>query len=174
MKQIFIFLFCLFFCFSASSKIYVNIGAPQKIKKSLIALSPFVLQDVNSNQNKLSKGKQMSERLEKNLKISGYFDILSPKAFIENPSTRSSIPYPKDTNGFRWQNWKLVGADFLFFADYSILQNQLVLNISFHNISLQKTLLRKKYNGKIGQENQIINKLSNDIVKILSGKKRNL
>ena len=171
MKKILSFIVCLFFCFSASSKIYVNIGAPEKIKKSLIALSPFTLLDQNPDQDKLSIGKQMNGRLSKNLQFSSYFNVLSPKAFIEDPSTKSPFPYPKDPNGFRWQNWKLTGADFLFFASYSVVQNQLVVNISFHHINLQKSLFRKKYTGGISQASQIVDKLSNDIVRSLSGKK---
>ena len=171
MKKIISFVICLFFCFSASSKIYINIGAPGKVKKSLIALSPFTLQDPNPNQERLSQGKQMSERLIKNLKFSAYFHVLSPKAFIENPETRAPVPYPQEPNGFRWENWKLTGADFLLFANYSILQDELFLNVSFYNINLQKTVFRKKYKGTISRSHQMVDKLSNDIVKSLSGKK---
>lgn len=165
------FTFCLLFCFSASSKIYVNIGAPENIKKSLIALSPFTLQDLNPDQGKLLIGKQMSERLGQNLEFSAYFHLLSSKAFIENPSEKSPFPYPKDPQGFRWQNWKLTGADFLFLASYSVEQNKILVNVSFHNINSQKTLFRKKYTGEMGQTNQIVDKLSNDIIQSLTRKK---
>lgn len=171
MKNFLACIVCLILSFSASSKVYVNIGAPEKVKKSLIALSPFTLQDLNSDQEKLSLGKQMNERLGKNLSFSAYFNLLSSKAFIENPAEKSSVPYPKDPKGFRWQNWKLVGADFLFFADYSTEQGKLLVNASLHHIHLQKTLFRRKYRGETDQANQIIDKLSNDIVKSLTGKK---
>ena len=171
MKKIISFIICLFFSLSASSKIYINIGAPEKIKKSLIALSSFTLQDPNPNPEKQSQGKQMSERFIKNLKFSAYFHVLSPKAFIENPNTRAPVPYPKDPNGFRWENWKLTGADFLLFANYSINQDELSLNVSFYNINLQKPVFRKQYKTTVSQSPQMINKLSNDIVKSLSGKK---
>ena len=171
MRKTFGFIAVLFFCFSASSKVYINIGAPEKIKKSLIALSPFTFQEISADHDKVSVGKQMSKRLEKNLKFSAYFNVLSPKAFIENTAEKSSIPYPKDINGFRWQNWKLAGVDFLFFADYSITENELVVKASLHQINLQKTLFRKKYTGEAGQGDQIVDKLSNDIVESLTGKK---
>ena len=170
-KYIFFFLFFFYlFIPVAEGKIYINIGAPEKVKKSLIALSPFVLQDRNLDQRKLAVGQQMGERLSTNLKFSAYFNVLSPKAFIENPATRAPVPYPKDPKGFRWSNWKLTGADFLFFAHYSILDNELVLTVSFHDINLQKTLFRKQYKGLTSQTHQMVDKLSNDIIKNLSGK----
>ena len=171
MKKVLVCIVCLFLPFTASSKVYVNIGAPEKVKKSLIALSPFVLQDLSPDQDKLSMGKQMSERLGKNLSFSAYFNLLSPKAFMENPVEKSSVPFPKDPKGFRWQNWKLVGADFLFFANYSVEEDKLLVNASLHHIHLQKTLFRKKYKGEANHAKQIVDKLSNDIVKSLTGKK---
>ena len=163
-----IFYFILLASFPAHSKVYINIGAPERVKKSLIALSPFLARDSLSQQ---VLGQKMEERLKKNLKFSGYFHLLSPKAFIENPATRAPVPYPKKLNGFRWKNWKLAGADFLLFAHYSVTQNQAGLEVFVYNINLQKTLLKKKYKGAVGQTNQIVDKLSNDIVKSLSGKK---
>ena len=162
---------CFWLCFSTSARIYVNIGAPEKVKKSLIALSPFVPQDITADQNTISVGQQMSERLKKNLQFSAYFHLLSPKAFIENPEKTSPFPYPKDINGFRWQNWKVTGADFLFFANYSIAKNHLYVTIFLYHIHLQKLLLKKQYMGEINNAPKIIDKLSNDIVKSLTGKK---
>ena len=171
MKKKFCFLIFIFFAFESYSKIYVNIGAPEKIKKSLIALSSFVLKDSSPSSYRNSKGKQMSDRLRENLKFSAYFHVLSPQAFLEDPSKKSSVPYPKDPNGFRWKNWKLVGADFLFFADYSFQENQIVLDVSFHNVQLRKTVFTKQYKGQARYTDKMIDKLSNDIVKNLSGKK---
>ena len=171
MKKLFYFIFFLLFCFSASSKIYINVGAPDKVKKSLIAVSPFKLQDQKPTPEALAAGQKMGKRLGKNLKFSSYFHLLSPKAFIENPITRASVPYPKEPNGFRWQNWKLTGADFLLFTDYSVVQEVIVLKVSFYNINLQKNIFKKKYHGVFGQTNKMVDQLSNDIIKSLSGKK---
>ena len=171
MKKISAVVFSLFFCFSAYSKIYINIGAPKRVKKSLIALTAFIPQRESPGLATLSLGKQMSERLNKNLKFSSYFNLLSPKAFIEDPLTRAPVPYPKASNGFRWQNWKLTGADFLLFAHYSVKEGALFLEISFYNINLKKTVFRKKYTGMQSRARQAVDKLSNDIIKSLSGKK---
>ncbi len=165
-----IFFALIFFSSSFSfGKIYINIGSP-KIRKSVIALSPFILRDVQSDRKKIKLGQDMNKYLNRNLKFSSYFQILSRKAFIENPIEVSPLPYPKDPNGFRWKNWKLSGADFLFFGSYSIINSELILNVSFYNINSQKTVFRKKYKTKVSNTKSLIDTLSNDIVKKLSGK----
>ncbi len=171
MKKLFCFIFCLLFSFSAHSKIYINIGAPEKAKKSLIAISPFKLRGQNPGPKALSAGQKMRERLGKNLKFSSYFHLLSPKAFIENPAVRSSVPYPKDPKGFRWKNWRLAGADFLFFADYSVSAGKMALEVSFYNVNLRRIALKKTYRAELSQAKQTIDRLSNDIIQSLSGKK---
>ena len=167
MKFYFTFLIVLF-SFPSFGKFYVNVGAA-KVKKSSIAIAPFVLQ--NQNLNQIQAGKKMHNHLVNNLKVSGYFKILSSSSFIENPSQKSPIPFPKDLKGFRWENWKLTGADFLIFNHYSILNNKITLTVSFYNINLRKKVFVKNYKKKSNQLKELIAIISNDITKSLSGKK---
>ena len=116
MKKVLVCIVCLFLPFTASSKVYVNIGAPEKVKKSLIALSPFVLQDLSPDQDKLSMGKQMSERLGKNLSFSAYFNLLSPKAFMENPVEKVFRSLSKRSQGISLAKLETCGCGFSFFC----------------------------------------------------------
>ena len=166
----FLFYFVLLFSATSHARIYINIGAPEKIKKSIIALSDFRLKSDSPTEEEQSLGQKMSQRLNKNLKFSSYFNVLSSKAFIENPKLLEPTPYPKNSRGFRWQNWKLSGADFLFFADYSIKENSLSVEIYFYNVNSQKRIFKKTYKGQADQSLQIIDKISNDIIKNLSGR----
>ena len=160
----------LFFPSLSYGKIYINIGSP-KIKKSVIAITPFILNDIKPNRRKVNIGQDISKYLNKNLNFSSYFKILPREAFIENPSEISPLPYPKDPKGFRWVNWKLSGADFLFFGSYSIKNSKLSLNVSFYNINSQTLIFRKKYTAKISDTKSLVDTLSNDIVKKLSGRR---
>ncbi|MDE0092871.1 MAG: hypothetical protein OXN83_06270, partial [Oligoflexia bacterium] len=166
----FLFCFLCLFSVSAQAKIYINIGAPQTINKSRIALSDFRLKNDKATAENLSLGKKMTQRLNKNLSFSSYFHVLSPKAFIEDPKLLEPLPYPKNSRGFRWQNWKLSGADFLFFADYSIEENKLYVDVYFYNVNLQKKIFVKTYKGLKDKNFQLIDKVSNDIIKKLSGR----
>ena len=161
--------FLLFIAFSAQSKVFINIESAH-VKKSTLALSPFVITSPsNSNEKKLAS--LMEDLLNKNLKFSSYFQILSSGAFIENPATLSPEPYPKSSQGFRWKNWKLIGTDFLLFNRLTFQNKELILEVSFYNINLEKKVFQKKYQASFKQVEKIIHRLSNDIVKALSGKK---
>ena len=166
----FFYLCFLLFPLDSFGKVYVHIGSA-KVNKSLIALSSFILKDVSSQLQKKKIGKDMYDHLQKNLKLSGYFNVLNPKAFIEDPLKVSPFPYPKDPKGFRWKNWELSGADFLLFASYSFFGEEVHLNISFYSIPLKRLVFRKKYQSSLSQSKSMIDRLSNDIVKYLSGKK---
>ncbi len=153
----------------AEGRVYINIGAA-KVKKSLIAVSPFVLEKPFSSPEHAAAGKIMHERLEKNLKISGYFHILPPKAFIEDPASKAPYPYPESRQGFRYQNWRLAGADFLLMARYSVIDGNIDLFAAFYHIRSKKTGFRKKYSFPLSQAEPAADRLANDIVRHLSGK----
>ena len=73
------------FSIPSQARIYINIGAPETVKKSIIALSDFRLKSDSPTEKEQSLGQKMTQRLNKNLKLSSYFNVLSSKAFIEDP-----------------------------------------------------------------------------------------
>ena len=163
----YVFLPLLLLSFSASAKIFINIGSAG-IKKSSLAILPFLPQE-NFPENPGLK-KELEGLIERNIKFSSYFQILSQQAYIEDPKTISPIPFPIDLQGFRWNNWKLSGADFLLFNRYALVDKDLLLTSFFYNVNSQKTLFKKTYKLPRKQARQLINRLSNQIVKSLSGK----
>ena len=153
------------FPFQSYSKIYVNIGSA-KVNKSVIALTPF-----KSTGGSLQVGRSMDQHLKRNLQFSSYFQVLSPQAFIENPKEITSLPYPKNPNGFRWKNWKLSGADFLFFSSYRVEGAKVHADVSFYNVNSQKLIFKKRITGNTNQTKKIIDIISDQIIQKLSGKK---
>lgn len=150
-------------------KVYVNIGSA-KAKKSALAISPFVIKEDVADEDRLLMVKKFYNQFSSNLKFSGYFTIISPKAFIEDPTQKKPIPHSEDPRGFRWENWKLIGADLLLFAELSFEKDTLNLSISLYDIHLQKPYFIKTYSSLLNEGENLINKISNDIVRRLSGR----
>lgn len=150
-------------------KVYVNIGSA-KAKKSALAISPFVISKGVADADQILTVKELYNQFNRNLKFSGYFTIISPKAFIEDPSQRKPVPHSEDPRGFRWENWKLIGADLLLFAELSFEKETLNLSISLYDIHLRKPYFIKTYSALWNQGKMLINRISNDIVKRLSGR----
>ena len=163
------FLLILFLPVFSHGKIYVDIGSA-RVKKSVLAVSSFVLRGTVTNEDHVRQGSELYSQLNRNLKFSGYFKILSPDAFIENPAEKSPVPYPQDPQGFRWENWKLSGADLLLFASYSIEEDVLSLNVSLYDVNLRKAYFRKNYSSPLIDKKNLIALLSNDIVRELTGR----
>ena len=170
-----IFFTLLFFPLLSSARIYINVGPPQKTVKSNLVISKFRLEaegkPAEQIKEELLVGQKMTERFNSNMEFSSYFVIVSPKAYMEDLDKVSPVPYPKEILGFRFENWKVIGADFLFFGDYFIEEDDLFLTVYLYNINSKKRSLKKSYKAKISQANQLIDILSNDIIKKLTGYK---
>ncbi|MCY4512844.1 MAG: hypothetical protein OXB86_04070 [Bdellovibrionales bacterium] len=159
-----------FFSTSGQAKIIINIGSA-KVKKSVIALSPFLLKNNSFTEEDKKLGESMFSHLNENLKRSSYFKILPSAAFIENPIEKAPIPWPENIRGFRWENWKLSGTDFLLFNSYTISEGQVRVKVAFYNINLKKAVFQRKYSTSSQHIESLINRLSNDLVQKLSGRK---
>ena len=165
--QILLWLILLGHPFFSSARIYINVGPPQKTVKSNLVISPFQTE----TEDKLNLGEKMKKRFSSHMKFSSYFVIVSPKAYMEDLDKVSPVPYPKKTLGFRYENWKIIEADFLFFASYSLEEDDLFLTVYLYNVNSQKRLLKKTYKAKSFQTDELIDLLSNDIIKKITGRK---
>ena len=170
------FLFSLCFLpLLVSARIYINVGAPKKITKSNLVVSDFrfkpTSQELSQSPENLSLGQKMTRRIQKNMKFSGYFSIVSPKAYLENLKLSAPVPHPKNALGFRWENWKFIGADFIFFGEYFVDTEDIFVTVYLYNINSKKRLLKKSYKAKVFQSLHVVDMISNDIIKKLSGRK---
>ena len=166
--------FLLFFFLSppAFSKIYINIGAPGQVKKSLIARAPFQWQGESPLNSKMKAVKgRMEQRLDSNLNFSSYFKLLDKEAFLEDLSKKEPHPSSLSPNGFDWDSWKSISADFLLIPQYYLNEKgQLVLEVYFYNVNSRKSVFVKRYTSSLEGAESLMDKLSNHIVKSLSGR----
>ena len=169
MKKIFIILYMVF-SFTAEARVYINVGQAQ-VKKSLFAISPLVYTGPRSNRFKRKHGKVISEQIKKNLKNSGYFNILPSRSFIEDPVKIAPFPYSEHIKGFRWENWKLISAEFLMFARYTISEDRkIILRIFLYDVLLRKKVFRREYSASTSQSVSLAHAVCNDIISNLTKK----
>lgn len=159
----------IFFCSFIHARVYINVGQAQ-IKKSLIALSPLVHVSASEYPEYLRYGREIFLRIKKNLESSGYFDFISQRAFIENPSKVAVEPYPDHPKGFRWENWKLLNAEFLMLSRYSIDGNKIKLRVYMYDVLLRKSIFKKIYTSSVSQRISLAHFVCNDIIKYLTKK----
>lgn len=165
----FIYIFCTLLTLPIHARIYINVGQA-KVKKSLIAVSPLVYTNDSITPEHLNYGKTISIQMKKNLNSSGYFNLIPSGGFVEDPKTRAVIPYPKHPKGFRWENWKVIGAEFLILTRYSVEENEINLRIYMYDVLLRKSIFKKEYDAPIAKRTSLAHVVCNDIIEYLTKK----
>lgn len=152
------------------SGIYIKLGEA-RTKKSLMAFPPLQYFGSPTSSSKYqSIGAEMFNTITNDLSVSSYFQFVNQSAFLEDTSKTGLQPAPGQPNGFKFQSWSAVGADFLVKAGFSIAGDEVTLETYTYQVSQAKLVLGKKYKGPTSSARRIAHTFSNDILKALTGK----
>ncbi|MES3036638.1 MAG: translocation protein TolB [Bdellovibrionota bacterium] len=161
-----VFLFCST-VFAQGNQIYIKLG-DAKTKKSMLAIAP--LQYFGSPTGSFQAvGSELYNTITNDLDVSSYFQIMSPKGFVETGSPGIK-PFPTDPKGFRFESWNAIKAEFLIRGGYSVAGNDVSLEIYVYHVPQNKLLFGKKYNGSANIIRKVAHAFANDMLKELTGK----
>lgn len=133
-----------------------------KIQKSLIAIPDF--------QGTGSAGRMLYNTIRNNLDISSFFELIDPKAFLEDPKDISLRPYPQDSNGFKFENWRVINTEFLIRGGHRISNGQLHFESYVYHVPRSKLIFKKTYKARTRQAKWIAHTFSNDLFRTLTGR----
>ncbi len=154
----------------AQSQLYIKVGEAQ-IKKSLLALPPIQFIGTSSSVPKYkSVGAELYQVIYNDLITSSYFQMIDQKAFLEDVSKTSPLPFPGDPKGFKFESWRTIGAEFLIRTNYSIAGGQITLETYTYHVPKGNLILAKKYRGPLNSVRRIAHTFCNDVLKALTGK----
>lgn len=106
------------------------------------------------------------------LQLSTYFNVLSPSGYLENTTILSPKPKSADaTNGFKFDTWKTLDAEFLIRATISVTGDEMTVESFLYNVNQEKLVVGKRYKGSTHQAVQIGHTFANDILETLTGVK---
>lgn len=163
----FIFLIPLF-SQAQENGIYIKLGEA-KTKKSLLAFPAFQYLGSPTGVSKYqSVGSELFDTVNNDLTVSAYFQFINPTAFLEDPKKTNLTP--EGPNGFKFQNWKALGTDFLIRAGFSVVANEITLETYTYHIPKGSLVFGKKYKGPLSTVRRIAHTFSNDLLKALTGK----
>lgn len=153
-----------------SGNIYIKVGEAQ-IKKSLIALTEI---QMATSQPASPQFQMITAKLQKvirnDLEISGFFDFMDPKGFLEDSAQVSPLPITEVPNGFKFESWATLGVEVLVRSTLSIIGDRLVFEAYVYNIGKAQKILNEKYRGSSSELSRIAHRFSNDLVRALTGK----
>ncbi len=160
-----------FICFTATkSQAQVQIDINQaKTKKSLVAFPPLqFLGNPNVTKNFQSLGAELFRVIFNDLSVSSYFQFISQNAYLEDTSKTGLRPVP-EANGFKFDSWKQIGAEFLIRGSFSVTGDVLLMEAYVYNVAQGTSVLGKKYKGPVSSIRRIAHTFSNDFMESLTG-----
>src|SRR5690606_35005516 len=100
------------------ASIYINVSQAQ-VKKSLLALPPLkYVGTQGTNATHIRAGQNLFEVISNDLSVSNLFTFVKPEAYLEDTDKVGLRPAPGEPNGFKFENWKSIGTDFLVRGAY--------------------------------------------------------
>jgi len=151
---------------------FINVGEA-KISKSPVAILPVkYLGTASISSKSLEHGKKIYNIIKKDLDISSYFQLISEKAFVEAKKHSGLTPKANDPiNGFRFEPWKTIGAEFLIKTGFKVAKNKVTLDTYLYHVPRKALIFGKSYTGSTDDLRTIAHSYCDDILKRLTGKK---
>ncbi|MDR2338224.1 MAG: hypothetical protein LBE20_06245 [Deltaproteobacteria bacterium] len=125
---------------------------------------PIALQKVCDNTEQKTVGPVLSNTIEKNLKISGVFNIMNPNSFVESSSKC-------DVKDVAFSDWSIIGAEGVVkarvipAAGYNSVTYELIL----YDVNKRQAVVGKRYSATTDEVKKVANKFSNEVIRYFTG-----
>lgn len=148
---------------SAVGKVYIDIDSPA-FQKFPIAITDFKKMSVENYQGDLSSW--FSDTLAKYLGMTGFFTIISKKAFLEDQAQTGLT-----AESIRFADWTAIGAEYLVKGTFLYNGNgrDLVTECYLFDVIKGEVITAKRYTGKIEDRNEMVRTFAGEILSALTG-----
>ncbi len=156
---------------SSGSGVQIDISKAQN-KKTLVAFPPLQFSgNASANKNFHTQGAEIYRVITNDLSIAGFFQFMSQSAFLEDTSKLALKPIPVESNGFKFDSWKQIGADYLIRGAFSTGADGVTLEIYAYSVSKANLVFGKKYKAPVSALRRVAHTFSNDFLEALTGQK---
>lgn len=153
----------------AQSKVVVDVGEG-KLRKTLVALPPFNNLGAQTSGSAIKSAQDLFDIISNDLEVSGYFTFIKADAFLEDVSKKALRPAPMAPNGFDFEKWKTLETEFLIRGGYTVVGNNLTLEIYAYNVAQKNLVFGKKYETPVSAIRKLAHTFAGDFVKAVTGK----
>jgi TolB protein len=157
---ILLFSMAVFYAGNAQGKLYIDITSPS-MRKIPIGIPDFKPLGVEGEPVDL--GRKMAEVMTNDFTLSGYFNPLDRRSFIERPEagiTRESIQF---------KDWSIIGADLLLKGGYERIGAQMRVEVRLFDVMSTKQLYGKRFFGSVERTRYLMHRIGDDILLALTG-----
>ena len=156
----FIFFFCTLpiFTNSVTAKVYVDIDSPT-FQQIPIAICDFGNQ-ITSATKSANFGITVSDDVKKDLSLTGMFNILNKKSFLENNPPGNAAT----TGNIRFSDWAAIGADYLLRGNITQNNKEIIVESRLFDVTRGEILFNKKYRSDINTLKALSRAIASDIL----------
>jgi TolB protein len=106
---------------------------------------------------------QIPSVLAKDLDLSGYFEMLDPKGYIESPGKCGA------QESTAYSDWSVIGTEGLVKGQVSVERGKARVQLYLHDVQKQTVVLAKQYEGDMSQVRLIAHRFANEVMKHYTG-----
>ena len=150
-----------FFSGLAYGKVYIDIDSPS-FQKFPIAITDF--KPLRPVADKGDLPAWFSDTLSRDLTITGYFNVLDRKAYLEDPKQAGIT-----AEGIRFEDWTVIGAEYLVKGGFQTDGRELVTEFRLFDVVRGELVVGKRYTGKPEDHNRMVMQFVNEILLALTG-----
>jgi TolB protein len=156
-----LFVLLLFHNSPVYGKVYIDIDSPS-FQKFPIAITEF--KPLKPDAGRVDSPAWFSDTLSRDLAITGYFSIIDPKAFLEDPAQAGIT-----AEGTRFGDWATIGAEYLVKGGVQSDGRELVTEFRLFDVVKGELIVGKRYVGGPDDKNRMVLQFLNEILLALTG-----
>jgi TolB protein len=146
---------------NAFGRVYIDIDSPA-FQKFPIAITDFRKVGQQSYQTELSSW--FSDTLAKYLEMTGFFSVISKKAFLEDQKQAGLT-----VESIRFADWAVIGAEYLVKGAFQSNGKDITAEFHLFDVTKGEVVTAKQYSGKIGDKIEMVRKFAAEILSALTG-----
>ncbi len=164
LPALFLVSFCSALVFSGSvqAKIYIDVDSPT-FQLFPIAICDFIQTPSNAVKS-MDYGIVLADEVKKYLAMTGYFNILNKKSFLEE-SPAGELPAAH----VNFSDWTMIGADYLLKSNFFESGGGIVAECRFYDVIRGDLIFGKKYGVPAGGQANLGKNVASDILFALTG-----
>ncbi len=133
-----------------AERVYIDLTATD-VRKVVVAIPYFTQKSIPGPAS--AKGQEMAALLSSALDFHGFVDIINPEKF----------------GGQKESDWKALGADYVLMGQYDTSSSGMLVEGRILDVSEDKMLAGRRYRGSIKQQDDMVLRLCDAIVKEFTG-----
>ena len=147
---------------AVAAKVYIDVDSPN-FQLFPIAICDFHVTDANTTAKSKDIGITLADEVKRYLTMTGFFNPLNKKSFLDDKSANSSA------GNIVFANWAMIGADYLVKGNVKQSEKEMINECRLFDVVKGDLLFNKKYTAAGNDLKALAKNIASDILFALTG-----